>query len=575
MTGARSGSKRRRRGATPDAVGSDDLISGLGDDVLLRVLELLRNTRDAARTGALSRRWRGLWMRVPSLRFRFSSTTMEFSRAGGAATRRWKPRPHGADGTRRFISFVSNALARRAQQAEDDDSAAAAVLELLEISFVVYPDVVQQKTAREELMLHCIQASQGWIWCAMKSGVKYFALDLSVPLRDCRRPISGVGRHANMNSEQLQPTINLSELPSNQKLETMHWNLVGAGIQLPATAAFTSLADLSLQSIKFPDGSGHLLARFLSPACCPRLQKLQLRDLRLSSELNELLIQSSTLLELSCVGIYDFGLDQLELKTPILQVLRIEQGLYDCIPTLRICSPKLEEINFCQYQPKHIHVDSELSCVRRLMFHLYSHALYEDYYDYYNNDASIRLLRCSTSLTHLEVFLCITKEEGGVVPDIIKGRIPRLPHLISLNVCVGALDSNPLELHSFGVGLADILTQCNNLKHLRVRRFFKDYVKKDESFCCDHLDYWKSHEMYLADIREVEFSGLIGTDCEGWLMQRVLTDAKQLQKVTLRFDPWLKLEKMRTDFEFIIPSSGGVWNCHGDTNLFYEWKRDL
>ncbi|CAO2036503.1 unnamed protein product [Urochloa humidicola] len=545
MTGARSGSKRRRREVTPAAGGADDLISSLGDDVLLRILELLQNTRDAARTGALSRRWRGLWTRVPDLRFRFSSTTMmEFRRAAGGA-RRWRPRPHGADGTRRFISFVSNALARRAEQAADDGSAA---LERLAISFVVYPDAVEQRTAREELTQQCIQASQGWICCAMKSRVKSFALDLSVPLRDCRRRISRelLLRHDNRNNEQLQPMINLSELPSNQKLETMHWNLVGASIQLPATAVFTSLNNLSLQSIKFPDGSGHLLARFLSPACCPRLQKLQLRNLRFSSELNELLIESSTLLELSCVGIYDFGLAQLELKTPILQVFCIGQGLYGCTPTLRICSPKLEEISFSEYQPKHIHVDGELSCVRRLKIQLYSHAL--DYDDYYNNDASIRLLRCCTSLTHLEVYLLITKEEGRVVSDVIKGRIPRLPHLISLNVHVDTLESNPLELHSFGVGLADILTQCNNLKHLRVHRF-NDYV-------------------------EVEFSGLIGTDCEGWLMQRVLIDAKQLQKVTLRFDPWLKIEKMRNDFEFIIPSSGGTWNCHGDTNSFYEWKRD-
>ncbi|CAL5030053.1 unnamed protein product [Urochloa decumbens] len=549
MTGMRSGSKRRRRGSIPAAGGSDDdLISGLGDDVLLRVLELLRDARYAARTGALSRRWRGLWTRVPSLRFRFSSTTMEFDRAG----RRWRPRPHGADGTRRFISFVSDALARRAQAADDDSAA----LEHLTISFVVYTDAVEQETSRE-LPQQCIQASQGWICCAMESRVKSFVLELSAPLRDCRRRthISGVGRGGVSRKEQQQSMMNLSELPSNQKLETMHWNLVGASIQLPVTAVFTSLADLLLEGIEFPDDSGHLLARLLSPACCPHLQKLQLKDLRLPSELNELLVESSTLLELSCVGIHNFGLAQLELKTPILQVLRIEQGLYDCIPTLTICSPKLEEITFFEYQPKHINVvDGELSCVRRLKVHLYSHAIDEDY-NYYNNNAIICLLRCCTSVTHLEVSLLITKAEYGVVADIIKGRIPHLPHLISLNVHISVLESHYLELHSFGVGLAaGILTQFSNLKYLRVHRF-NDYVKKHESFCCDHLDYWKSHEMYLADIQEVEFSGLVGTDCEGWFMQRVLRHAKQLEKVTLR--------------------SGGMWNCHGDTYSFYEWKRDL
>ncbi|KAL6650761.1 hypothetical protein ACP70R_009686 [Stipagrostis hirtigluma subsp. patula] len=57
--GERSRSKRRR---------AADQISALGDDVLLRVLELLPDARDAVRMGALSRRWCGLWKRVPALR---------------------------------------------------------------------------------------------------------------------------------------------------------------------------------------------------------------------------------------------------------------------------------------------------------------------------------------------------------------------------------------------------------------------------------------------------------------------------------------------------------------------------
>jgi hypothetical protein len=125
--------------------------------------------------------------------------------------------------------------------------------------------------------------------------------------------------------------------------------------------------------------------------------------------------------------------------------------------------------------------------------------------------------------------------------------------------------------YCFGVGLADILTQCSNLKYLRVdcsnsrvsilANFYESTTQlkypidcsfsnialkscinpqflpeKRSCFCCDHLDHWKSHEMHLADIQEVEFNGLVGTDCEGWFMQRVLQHAKQLQKATQTFD---------------------------------------
>jgi hypothetical protein len=58
---ARIRTKRPRRRAA--AAGGADLISDLDDDVLVRVLEMLPDTRhaDAARTAALSRRWRDLW----------------------------------------------------------------------------------------------------------------------------------------------------------------------------------------------------------------------------------------------------------------------------------------------------------------------------------------------------------------------------------------------------------------------------------------------------------------------------------------------------------------------------------
>ncbi|CAN6250146.1 unnamed protein product [Urochloa humidicola] len=77
------------------AGGIDDAISGLNDDVLVRILELLLDARDAVRTGALSRRWRGLWTRLPALRF-------------------WS----AANGSQRYIAFVNDALALRAAQTE-------------------------------------------------------------------------------------------------------------------------------------------------------------------------------------------------------------------------------------------------------------------------------------------------------------------------------------------------------------------------------------------------------------------------------------------------------------------------
>ncbi|XP_044436885.1 F-box/FBD/LRR-repeat protein At5g53840-like [Triticum aestivum] len=50
--------------------GGADRISDLPDDLLLLILGRLGCVRSAARAGVLSRRWRGLWTRLPSLVFR-------------------------------------------------------------------------------------------------------------------------------------------------------------------------------------------------------------------------------------------------------------------------------------------------------------------------------------------------------------------------------------------------------------------------------------------------------------------------------------------------------------------------
>ncbi|KAL6657586.1 hypothetical protein ACP70R_005366 [Stipagrostis hirtigluma subsp. patula] len=63
------GPRRRRRSSIGNGDGVDR-ISGIPDDLLLQVLVRLRCVRSAARAGVLSRRWRGLWRRLPELYFR-------------------------------------------------------------------------------------------------------------------------------------------------------------------------------------------------------------------------------------------------------------------------------------------------------------------------------------------------------------------------------------------------------------------------------------------------------------------------------------------------------------------------
>ncbi|TVU18947.1 hypothetical protein EJB05_35069, partial [Eragrostis curvula] len=64
------GLPRRPEAGGGDRVAEEDRVSSLPDDLLLHILSRLGCAREAARTSVLAKRWRGLWTRLPELRFR-------------------------------------------------------------------------------------------------------------------------------------------------------------------------------------------------------------------------------------------------------------------------------------------------------------------------------------------------------------------------------------------------------------------------------------------------------------------------------------------------------------------------
>ncbi|KAL6650759.1 hypothetical protein ACP70R_009684 [Stipagrostis hirtigluma subsp. patula] len=145
------------RSLAPYAGGGVDLISALCDDVLVRILELLPDVRDAARTDALSRRWRGLWTRMRALRL-------------VAIGRNFRP----AIGTRRLIAFVNKRLSQRARM--------VASLDHLQISLVVEPP--RPRKCGQHLVPPAVEAAQAWIRHAVQQAVKSFELHLRLPYFD-------------------------------------------------------------------------------------------------------------------------------------------------------------------------------------------------------------------------------------------------------------------------------------------------------------------------------------------------------------------------------------------------------
>lgn len=354
--------------------GDVDLISGLGDDVLALILDLVPDATDLVRTAALSRRWRGLWTRVPALRF-VSTARPDFTSPSGAE---------------RYVAFVNDALAlRAAAQAEP-------ALEHLSISFTMER---RFNVSFKQLVPLPVGAARGWIHFAIQQSLKSFDLEMHRPYR-----------MLSLISNKPTVIMDLDTLPSSAKLETMRLSIDNV-VRLPSAAVFVSLKSLSLESVAIMKGTSdqcHLLARLLSTECCPSLQKVRLRRIKLDHgglEEQQMLIEAAALLEMS---LEEVSLTTwLGLETPNLRILRMK----DCVmETLTIsAAPRLEEL-YLETQPDYISVNGDLPCVWRLKAELHSHGFYDDYEDNDVNDGTMCLLHCcSRSARHLEVSLHVSE----------------------------------------------------------------------------------------------------------------------------------------------------------------------
>ncbi|TVU44393.1 hypothetical protein EJB05_03832, partial [Eragrostis curvula] len=290
-----------------------------------------------------------------------------------------------------------------------------------------------------------IGAAERWIQYAVRQGVKSFDLELYLREEDDSKKQKERGK------ERL--VMALDELPSSAKLETLALDLSNARVRLPATVVFPSLVDLTLQSMEVAGDSSHLFAGLLSS---PRLKKLRMHKVKLTG-LHDILIQVGTLLELSLGSMSEMR--SLELRTPNLRVFCIETCFK--LEALTVLAPRLEDLKFW-YNPYLIHIEGELHCSRLLELNLSSHS----HRNNDDNNGSIRLLQHCSSIRVLTLYLLIKRNMVYCI-DIIKGRLPPLPHVTSLAIDVHLL----WEQHSLGDNLASLLTGFNNLRNLEIQLY--------------------------------------------------------------------------------------------------------
>ncbi|CAN6308725.1 unnamed protein product [Urochloa humidicola] len=318
-----------------------DLLSGLCDDVLVHILGLAKHARDAVRTGALSRRWRGLWRRAPTLRF---------------ILRRWIEHGGSIHG---FIAFVDDTLALHVRSSDGGGSLEQLVI-IFDMWSVAWHNV-------QQLVPPSTAAVERWIHYTMRHGVKSLHIEIYMP----EEREGGI-------TEETPPVLALGGLPSSAKLEAMYLDLADAWVRLPATVAFASLTDLTLESIKVAGDNVQLLARLVSSACCPDLHKLRMCDITLAPQ-QKLLVEAGVLTELWLDDMA--GMTSLELRTPSLRVLCIRY-CHD-LESFTALVPRLEKLR-CQ-RNRSLTINQDFPFVSSLKLDLYSHRHADGNHNIYGN----------------------------------------------------------------------------------------------------------------------------------------------------------------------------------------------
>ncbi|WVZ82404.1 hypothetical protein U9M48_029670 [Paspalum notatum var. saurae] len=464
--------------------GGVDLISGLDDDVLLRVLGQMADARDVVRAGAASRRWLGLSTRVPALRFRFACSSPDRSEANRAIL--------GA-ALERYVSFVNGVLARRRPST-------SAAIESLSISCTTGTYA-------------SIDAAGGWIRYAFQHGVRHFVLELPDLIRG-------------------------PKAPHHHKIRIAH-------------------GPLSLEKITFDAGAVELLPRLISTEACPHLQKLRMVGLLFRVPLQEMRLETDVLSELWLQRIN--GVKAYQLRTPRLQVLHID----DCSrrhQVLRVSAPRLEKLTLLYYlegPPRLVELDGDLPRLRSLGICIWSYFPHSflQLAEAVNHASNKLLLKLGDVCLH-------GRKASEEDVEILRSMIPHLPHVTSLTANV----SIPIERHDFGASVAALLTRFSNLTRfsLHLPSYLSLEVVRGErhGLECHHQSHWISNEISMSHLQEVEFTGLIGTECELWFMKDMLASARGIRKVAIHFNPkcWQHQAKMDAFERMLLDQE--MWTSH-------------
>ncbi|GJN10482.1 hypothetical protein PR202_ga28579 [Eleusine coracana subsp. coracana] len=294
---------------------------------------------------------------------------------------------------------------------------------------------------------------------------------------------------------------------------------------LPPSGAFTRLTVLILERIRF-QGTCEVGDMVSSPRC-PCLKMLRIRD---ACGVARLTLHSESLLQidLRCLN----GLQRLDIDAPVLN----ELALVKCFVrnqslVANISAPQLLHLIWRDvYHPSYV----QLGNLGKLQWLGAKHILvYGQRYNIFNFNA-LRLLQHFQVIPTVSIVLCYPQVIGNF-PYLMED-ITYVPHVMFLTMYVMN------QGHSFGAGSFHVLRLCTGVRRLSlVLRPANPNNLEAQSTCpsgciCDQPTNWKTENLSLNFLRDVEITGLRGSEHEAAFLKQLFNWAVILEKVKITFD---------------------------------------
>ncbi|CAL5091972.1 unnamed protein product [Urochloa decumbens] len=320
------------------------------------------------------------------------------------------------------------------------------------------------------------------------------------------------------------------QLPCFENATGINISLALLGLTLPPAGTFARLVNLALYCVRLRGPCE--LSDVVSSQRCPSLQRLTAGNIR---GVDRLTIHSETLLELDLY--YLKGLLQLTVVAPKLKVLKL-LGCFDMDkPVASISAPRLQVLKWRDsYDPSSVQL-GDLGQLRRLKADC---VLVYCEHGSVENRRVLNLWQQFRSILMLNIVLTYPPDIIGSLPYSIED-ITVLPRTIFLTLEVKN------EGHNFGPSSFHMLRLCTGIRRLSlVLNTSKGLESACQSGCtCDQPANWKTEELSLNRLTEVEGTDLRGAEHEVVFMERLFSWATMLKKMEITFDYSVTKSKAR------------------------------